>query len=147
MTHRQARKRIVLTHNTNMLPTFAPTHSHTSTRATQTTLLVALALTGCRNPGIVRRWPEKPPNCDHWYWSDQVGTFRPPKSQYDGDCGLIIEEFDHTCPWCVLFDANLLTSAMLTLLTKPAPPILLVSRNHDAGPAPDPLIPRPIPAS
>jgi len=28
-----------------------------------------------------------------------VGTFRPPKSQYDGDCGLIIEEFDHTCPW------------------------------------------------
>mmetsp|Transcript_2454 Transcript_2454/g.4897 ORF Transcript_2454/g.4897 Transcript_2454/m.4897 type:complete len:311 (+) Transcript_2454:114-1046(+) len=64
-----------------------------------TTLLVALALTGCRNPGIVRRWPEKPPNCDHWYWSDQVGTFRPPKSQYDGDCGLIIEEFDHTCPW------------------------------------------------
>ena len=67
----------------------------------QTVLLVALALTGCRNPGIVRRWPEKPPNCDHWYWSDQVGTFRPPKSQFDGDCGLIIEEFDHTCPWCV----------------------------------------------
>mmetsp|Transcript_62994 Transcript_62994/g.172802 ORF Transcript_62994/g.172802 Transcript_62994/m.172802 type:complete len:259 (+) Transcript_62994:125-901(+) len=69
------------------------------TQKLKTTLLVALALTGCRNPGIVRRWPEKPPNCDHWYWSDQVGTFRPPKSQYDGDCGLIIEEFDHTCPW------------------------------------------------
>lgn len=90
----------------HMLPTCYqhshPRIQHTSTRATQTTLLVALALTGCRNPGIVRRWPEKPPNCDHWYWSDQVGTFRPPKSQYDGDCGLIIEEFDHTCPWCVL---------------------------------------------
>lgn len=63
------------------------------------TLVVALACTGCRNPGVVRRWKTKPPRCDHWYWSDQVGTFRPPRAQYDGDCGVVIEEFDHTCPW------------------------------------------------
>jgi hypothetical protein len=63
------------------------------------TLLTALGFTGCCNPGIVRRWRGKPDGCSHWIWSDQGRTYRPPKARYDGDCGVVIEEFDHTCPW------------------------------------------------
>ena len=63
------------------------------------TLVGALAFTGCRNPGIVRRWKAKPDGCSHWIWSDQGRTYRPPRARYDGDCGVVIEEFDHTCPW------------------------------------------------
>jgi len=63
-------------------------------------LLFSLAMTGCTNPGIVRRYEDQPPTGSvGWRWSDQAQTFRPPKSTYDRDCGVVIEEFDHTCPW------------------------------------------------
>lgn len=39
------------------------------------------------------------PSQRDWRWSDQAATYRPPRSVYDRDCGLVIEEFDHTCPW------------------------------------------------
>mmetsp|Transcript_51993 Transcript_51993/g.96736 ORF Transcript_51993/g.96736 Transcript_51993/m.96736 type:complete len:275 (+) Transcript_51993:99-923(+) len=63
------------------------------------TVLVSLALTACSNPGIVRRYTEEPPNTTGWRWSDQAQSFRPRTSRYDRDCGLVIDEFDHTCPW------------------------------------------------
>ena len=116
------------------------------------TLVVALTLTACTNPGIVRRHRDEPPantvsdiyassdcilslslslslllsclciSClsnllvcfmgichlllrfdeteqSGWRWSDQAQTYRPPRSSYDRDCGVVIEEFDHTCPW------------------------------------------------
>ena len=25
--------------------------------------------------------------------------YRPPGAQYDSDCGVVIEGFDHVCPW------------------------------------------------
>lgn len=62
-------------------------------------LIASLGCTGCRNPGVVRRWKSKPDDCSHWIWSDQGGTYRPPRARYDGDCAVVIEEFDHTCPW------------------------------------------------
>ena len=31
--------------------------------------------------------------------SDQAKSFRPLDSVYDRDCGVIIDDFDHTCPW------------------------------------------------
>mmetsp|Transcript_65513 Transcript_65513/g.112619 ORF Transcript_65513/g.112619 Transcript_65513/m.112619 type:complete len:154 (-) Transcript_65513:91-552(-) len=49
--------------------------------------------------GIVRRYTEEPPNTTGWRWSDQAQSFRPRTSRYDRDCGLVIDEFDHTCPW------------------------------------------------
>lgn len=64
------------------------------------TLVVSLGLTGCTNPGLVRRHAdEPPPNSVGWRWSDQAQTYRPPRSTFDRDCGVVIEEFDHTCPW------------------------------------------------
>jgi len=64
------------------------------------TLVVALALTACSNPGLVRRHREEPPpNSSGWRWNDQVQSYRPPRATFDRDCGVVIEEFDHTCPW------------------------------------------------
>lgn len=37
----------------------------------------------------------------NWRWSDQANTYRPPGATYDRDCGVVIKEFDHTCPWTV----------------------------------------------
>uniref|UniRef100_A0A7S2WV94 Palmitoyltransferase n=2 Tax=Rhizochromulina marina TaxID=1034831 RepID=A0A7S2WV94_9STRA len=62
-------------------------------------LLASLSLTACMDPGIVRRTEEHPEGLPDWRWSDQAQTFRPPRSVYDHDCGVVIEEFDHTCPW------------------------------------------------
>jgi hypothetical protein len=67
------------------------------------TLLVSLTLTACTNPGVVRRWDEPPQSSVGWRWNDQVQSYRPPKATYDRDCGVVIEEFDHTCPWTVSF--------------------------------------------
>lgn len=62
-------------------------------------LLVALSCTACRNPGVLRRHSQQPnPN---WRWNDQARTFRPPGAVYDDDLGLIVEQFDHVCPWTV----------------------------------------------
>lgn len=60
-------------------------------------LLVALSLTSCRDPGILRRRREQP-NAS-WRWNDQARTFRPPEAVYDDDLGLVVEQFDHVCPW------------------------------------------------
>jgi len=60
-------------------------------------LLVALSCTACRNPGILRRHATQPHSS--WRWNDQARTFRPPGAVYDGDLGLIVEHFDHVCPW------------------------------------------------
>lgn len=62
-----------------------------------TVLMLSLCLTGCTDPGIVRRVVSDAP--EGWIWSDQAQSFRPPRSRYDSDCGVVIEEFDHTCPW------------------------------------------------
>ena len=65
-------------------------------------LLGGLAGTSCRDPGVLRRQREAPPAEDGkevWRWSDQAQTYRPPSAQYDADCGVVIEGFDHVCPW------------------------------------------------
>jgi len=60
-------------------------------------LVTALSCVAFRDPGILRRHPEKPePN---WRWNDQARTFRPPGACYDEDLGLVVEGFDHVCPW------------------------------------------------
>lgn len=69
------------------------------------TMITFLLLTGCSDPGILRRYGERPTPGSHpvetnrWRWSDQAQTYRPPGASYDSDCGVIIEGFDHVCPW------------------------------------------------
>ena len=60
-------------------------------------LCVSLFYTGCRDPGILPRMREPP--ADNWRWNDQAQTFRPPGAVYDSECGAVVEEFDHVCPW------------------------------------------------
>jgi len=60
-------------------------------------LLVALALTGCRDPGIAYRTAE--PLDDTWRWSDAAQSYRPRYAYYDCDTAVVVQGFDHTCPW------------------------------------------------
>eukprot|EP01082_Thalassiosira_pseudonana_P003637 g3609.t1 g3609 contig12:2417663-2418275(-) len=86
-------------------------------------LIRALFNTSFRDPGILRRH-KNPPRCmddleeddegdrsrrrigfrwgneaGPWRWSDQAQSYRPRNAMYDPDCRVIVEEFDHTCPW------------------------------------------------
>jgi len=61
------------------------------------TVCVALFYTGCKDPGILPRYTNQPTSS--WRWNDQAKTYRPPGAIYDDECGVIVEEFDHTCPW------------------------------------------------
>jgi len=60
-------------------------------------LVTALSCVAFRDPGVLRRHPEKPE--PDWRWNDQARTFRPPGAAYDEDLGLVVAGFDHVCPW------------------------------------------------
>ncbi|GKY99238.1 hypothetical protein MPSEU_000879100 [Mayamaea pseudoterrestris] len=63
-------------------------------------LIMALALTGCRDPGILYRHDEPPPDLENtWRWNDQALSYRPRNAVYDPDTAVIVQDFDHTCPW------------------------------------------------
>jgi len=66
-------------------------------------LVFALFEVGCRDPGIVRKHRESPSvagyRSDEWKWNDQSQSFKPRDAFYDPDCAVVIEAFDHTCPW------------------------------------------------
>lgn len=81
-------------------------------------LIRSLYNTGFRDPGILQRYNTPPPtNTDEhshtrrigyrwgneevgpWRWTEQTHSYRPKGSMYCTDCKVVIEEFDHTCPW------------------------------------------------
>mmetsp|Transcript_6912 Transcript_6912/g.10086 ORF Transcript_6912/g.10086 Transcript_6912/m.10086 type:complete len:383 (+) Transcript_6912:140-1288(+) len=81
-------------------------------------LIRALFNTGFRDPGILTRYKDPPENENEeediprrrvgfrwgteggpWRWSEQAQSYRPRNSSYDPDTAVIVEEFDHTCPW------------------------------------------------
>jgi hypothetical protein len=72
-------------------------------------LIVSLALTSCRDPGIVHRMrtipkttnqqPNKNSNNGYptaWRWTDQADSYRPRGAWYDTDTAVVVEGFDHT---------------------------------------------------
>ena len=61
--------------------------------------IVMLLLTALRDPGILPRIREKPDPGDRWHFNSQAETFRPPFAVFDTACNVVIENFDHTCPW------------------------------------------------
>jgi len=62
-------------------------------------LILSLSCVSCRDPGILIRHKD-PPNVEEgWLWNDQALTFRPRKAKYDKECGVVIDELDHVCPW------------------------------------------------
>eukprot|EP00591_Stephanopyxis_turris_P012019 CAMPEP_0195517646 /NCGR_PEP_ID=MMETSP0794_2-20130614/11176_1 /TAXON_ID=515487 /ORGANISM="Stephanopyxis turris, Strain CCMP 815" /LENGTH=301 /DNA_ID=CAMNT_0040646481 /DNA_START=191 /DNA_END=1096 /DNA_ORIENTATION=- len=65
-------------------------------------LWLALFNVSCRDPGILKRRREPPPDRDQgarWRWSDQAQTYRPRGAYYDADCAVVVDGFDHVCPW------------------------------------------------
>lgn len=34
-----------------------------------------------------------------WFWNEQVGSFRPPGALYCRECGVLVQDYDHLCPW------------------------------------------------
>jgi len=64
-------------------------------------LIVALAMTAFRDPGILPRHSSPPPGQDEslWRWNERALTYRPRGSWYDVDTAVVVEGFDHTCPW------------------------------------------------
>ncbi len=59
-------------------------------------LILSLAMVACRNPGVLHRHSEPPPDCDDWKWNDQAKTYRPLKARFDPECQVVVEGFDHT---------------------------------------------------
>mmetsp|Transcript_11503 Transcript_11503/g.23735 ORF Transcript_11503/g.23735 Transcript_11503/m.23735 type:complete len:321 (-) Transcript_11503:182-1144(-) len=64
-------------------------------------LIVALAMTAFRDPGILPRHSNPPPGQDEslWRWNERALTYRPRGAWYDTDTAVVVEGFDHTCPW------------------------------------------------
>jgi len=58
-----------------------------------------LLCVGLSDPGIVPYHAQPPPGCKNWPFSQQAKSFRPPNALYSRDCNVVVEAFDHTCPW------------------------------------------------
>lgn len=76
------------------------------------TSLLSLACVACRDPGILRLTRTEPPESldakqkkdrarrlDSWTWNDQAQTWRPSGAVYDKDVNVVIQKFDHVCPF------------------------------------------------
>lgn len=59
--------------------------------------IMFLSLTAFSDPGIFPRHTR--PKGPHWSYSGQAQSFRPPKVIYCRECKLLIEDYDHFCPW------------------------------------------------
>jgi len=63
-------------------------------------MVFSLCMISCRDPGILYRHSEIPTTVEEeWRWNDQARTYRPASSRFDSDCQVVVEGFDHTCPW------------------------------------------------
>ena len=63
------------------------------------TSIVLLLAVGLIDPGILPYYAEPPPGAEAWPFSQQAKTYRPPDALYTRDCNVIIDGFDHVCPW------------------------------------------------
>lgn len=63
-------------------------------------MVFSLCMISCRNPGILYRHSQIPITAEEeWRWNDQAKTYRPANSRFDTECQVVVEGFDHTCPW------------------------------------------------
>jgi hypothetical protein len=60
-------------------------------------LIYALAMTAFKDPGILYKHNEPPPQSENdWRWNDSAQSYRPRGAFYDPDCAVVVEGFDHT---------------------------------------------------
>ena len=62
-------------------------------------VLVLLFCVSCRDPGLMERVVDEEAGEAGWFWNEQVGSFRPPGALYCRECGVLIQDYDHLCPW------------------------------------------------
>lgn len=62
-------------------------------------VLGALFMVSCRDPGLMERVVDEEAGQGGWFWNEQVGSFRPPGALYCRECGVLVQEYDHLCPW------------------------------------------------
>lgn len=60
-------------------------------------VILALAATACRNPGIVER--SKVPREDGELFDERAKSFRPHDCRYDQETQVLAYDIDHFCPW------------------------------------------------
>ncbi|CAB9513651.1 expressed unknown protein [Seminavis robusta] len=61
------------------------------------TCLFSLVRAATMDPGIQYRYLESPQ--DGWIWNDQAKTYRSPTAKYVSTCAVVVEGYDHVCPW------------------------------------------------
>ncbi len=62
--------------------------------------VLSLFMVGCRDPGLVERVSdEEMGRSGEMIWNEQTGSFRPTGAMYCRECKVLIEDFDHVCPW------------------------------------------------
>lgn len=65
--------------------------------------LACLLCTAFSDPGLLRRagGVDAPVTADGqlWRFDRRANSYKPPGAEYCPDCNVVIEEFDHTCPW------------------------------------------------
>jgi len=59
----------------------------------------SLFCVSCQDPGILERVTDEEAGHSGWYWNEQVGSYRPPGALYCRECKVLIQEYDHLCPW------------------------------------------------
>uniref|UniRef100_A0A7R9ZLJ7 Palmitoyltransferase n=1 Tax=Craspedostauros australis TaxID=1486917 RepID=A0A7R9ZLJ7_9STRA len=62
-------------------------------------VLAALFCVSCQDPGLMERVRDEEAGQGGWFWNEQVGSFRPPGALYCRECGVLIQDYDHLCPW------------------------------------------------
>lgn len=56
-------------------------------------------MVSCRNPGLLERRTEQDTATNSFLWNEQVQSYRPPDALYCRECQVLIEDYDHLCPW------------------------------------------------
>jgi len=62
--------------------------------------VVSLCMVSCRDPGLIERvTDEEVGRSREWIWNEQTGSFRPSGAMYCRECKVLIQDYDHLCPW------------------------------------------------
>ena len=48
---------------------------------------------------LVNRGKDEEAGQGGWFWNEQVASFRPPGALYCRECGVLVQDYDHLCPW------------------------------------------------
>mmetsp|Transcript_43289 Transcript_43289/g.97820 ORF Transcript_43289/g.97820 Transcript_43289/m.97820 type:complete len:177 (-) Transcript_43289:213-743(-) len=67
-------------------------------------VITMLWKTATTDPGLLVRTDEDPEEGQSgkkkkWAWDDRTKSWRPVSARFVEDCGVLVADYDHTCPW------------------------------------------------